>query len=773
MEYLRDFFSTPLFEDELEMYRAHLISMSINITIFTLLSVFLVGLAGGNFTPSIFIWIIVAVAINLGLRSLVQKRNIELASKAWIIFSIGITTLLLATMGTVRAPIVAVYVIVVALAGLMLDRKSMYQTAAVCSASILLLIMAENNNILPHAIQLVNLTQWVLVTCLMLGMGLIINIAAGMIMGILKKQKQLGEISKVISAELNLDKLLGEIVRRSAELVEADAGALTLFNENGTESINVFEYNIPAPLQGVTHPKGTGMAWFIYQMRKATILDDYPKHPNALPALIDAGLKYYLGLPIIKSDQYLGTLGLYRANSGRPFTQQDLRLMESIASQATVAIETARLYTTLRNREAILEAVAFSGRELLISLDWRQSIHKILERLGQATRASHAYIFEQYTAPDGTQYSSQTYEWTAPGVPPSIDDPEYQNCPIYEPGAERWNDRLSQGEAFFANENTFTEAEKGFFAPYEIKSILEVGIIVNQHWWGTIGFDDINSAREWTQAEAEAVKVAAGVLGSAIQHQKDDKALHQTEETHRAELEKRVQERTAQLEQSNQELESFTYTVSHDLRAPLRAIVGFSRIVSENEKENISPDSLRLLENIGREARRLGKLIDDLLEYTRMNRRETVNRTVNLNLFIEEVINRLDKQLEMVNGTIETAPNLPTISVNLVLLKTVLTNLIENSIKFHREGIAPHVFISCTQDERSVTLSIQDNGIGIPPEYKNRIFKVFHRLHHDDEYAGTGIGLAIVHRAVGLMHGEVWVESTPGEGSTFYVRLPL
>jgi PAS domain S-box-containing protein len=238
------------------------------------------------------------------------------------------------------------------------------------------------------------------------------------------------------------------------------------------------------------------------------------------------------------------------------------------------------------------------------------------------------------------------------------------------------------------------------------------------------------------------------------------------------ELELRVQERTAQLQAANKELESFSYSVSHDLRAPLRAISGFSAIIARRHRANLNEEGQHYVDNIVQASERMGHLIDDLLTYARLGRMGVRRKPVPLASLVNEISTNMQSRFAEIHGTLNVAENLPTVIGDQTLLSQVFTNLLENAFTYHKPTVPPQVSLTYYNEDKHVVVKVSDNGIGIPLEYQEKIFNVFQRLHSEEEYPGTGIGLATVRKSVDLLGGSVWVESKSGEGSTFFVRLP-
>ncbi len=218
--------------------------------------------------------------------------------------------------------------------------------------------------------------------------------------------------------------------------------------------------------------------------------------------------------------------------------------------------------------------------------------------------------------------------------------------------------------------------------------------------------------------------------------------------------------------QINHELESFTYSVSHDLRAPLRSIRGFTEVLKEEYAAKLDEEGNRLLRIVMNNASRMGQLIDDLLDFSRLGRRELSYSDVNVQMLVEEVIQELTahdkKVIQWDVRILESARG------DLRMLKQVWINLISNAIKYSRKVAQPRIEIGCKQLRGNLVYYVKDNGVGFDMKYSDKLFKVFQRLHSHQEFEGTGVGLALVHRIVTKHRGEIWAESKVNEGTTFY-----
>lgn len=245
--------------------------------------------------------------------------------------------------------------------------------------------------------------------------------------------------------------------------------------------------------------------------------------------------------------------------------------------------------------------------------------------------------------------------------------------------------------------------------------------------------------------------------------------------TQRRAIEQALHDKTAELERSNTELEQFAYVASHDLREPLRMVTSYMALLERRYGDRLDQDARDFIAFARDGAQRMDRLVLDLLEYSRIGRIAPPKETLTLRQIVDDAVRPLQAQTEAEGGAVRVQDgldDLPPVFGCRDELARLVQNLVANALKYHHPDRPPLVTLSARRDGAAVVLSVADNGIGIDPQYFDRIFMIFQRLHTREQYPGTGIGLAICKRVAEQHGGRIWLESTPGQGSTFHVRLP-
>ncbi|HSH01338.1 MAG TPA: ATP-binding protein [Anaerolineae bacterium] len=272
---------------------------------------------------------------------------------------------------------------------------------------------------------------------------------------------------------------------------------------------------------------------------------------------------------------------------------------------------------------------------------------------------------------------------------------------------------------------------------------------------------DLDGQRHWFSANVTARR--------DTQRQFDGITVVARDITRRRFIEEQLAQQTRELARSNAELEQFAYVVSHDLRAPLRAMNTYSLFLHEDYQDRLDEDGLEYIEGIAESAKHMENLVVDLLEYSRIGRKEVPAQPISLADLLDKIIrqNQLDTR-----ATIHLPDNLPTLTLPPVYLEQIFTNLLNNAAKYCRPDIPSIIHISCQSADGWWRFAIKDNGIGIDPNHFDKIFGVFQRLHTQDEFEGTGIGLAIVKKALTAIGGDIHIDSALNQGTTFTFILP-
>jgi len=313
------------------------------------------------------------------------------------------------------------------------------------------------------------------------------------------------------------------------------------------------------------------------------------------------------------------------------------------------------------------------------------------------------------------------------------------------------------------------------FGPHTWVESLQILFYLLTAGTGTVLIDLLRTNHEKLQATARELRARTEQLEAEVKErqraQNELQAARDALAQHADELEDRVAERTSELQESMKSLESFCYSIAHNIRAPLRALEGFATVLIEDYSAVLDATGIEYARRIAAAAVRADELIQDLLAYGHLSHVELYCAAVDLDQVVNLSLEKLSEQIKSTSAQIEMVRPLGHVLAHPKILEEAVASLIENALKFTAPGIRPKVKIESEVIEETIRLLIRDNGIGIAPEYQERIFEMFTRLHVTDQYPGTGIGLALARKGVERMAGKIGVRAALGCGSSFWIEL--
>jgi signal transduction histidine kinase/CheY-like chemotaxis protein len=395
------------------------------------------------------------------------------------------------------------------------------------------------------------------------------------------------------------------------------------------------------------------------------------------------------------------------------------------------------------------------ARAITQDLDHDQIVARTLAAAGQQNDADAVYLL--VPSPDSGEVCLAGS--SGPGAQPLAGV-----TPLDREALKQW---LAQAAAALEAPDGHGEAQALFSHPFDSRIGVCVPIVSGDRFFGVLGFSSARPQQRISLGQLKALDVLARTTATAFA----TAALLTELRAMNEELELRVRERTHDLEAANKDLESFSYSISHDLREPLRAVEGFCEMFRSEYAADVPEAGRKLLERIWAGAGRMTQLVNDLLHFSRFSREPLHCRRMPLRELVLQIVARLKEGLGARQLTVQVG-DLPDCVGDPALLEQVLVNLLSNAFKFTAGREAARVEVGALRQGEGIVYYVRDNGVGFDMRYADKLFGVFQRLHSQEAFEGTGIGLSIVHRIVTRHGGKVWADSRPGEGATFYFSLP-
>lgn len=473
-------------------------------------------------------------------------------------------------------------------------------------------------------------------------------------------------------------------------------------------------------------------------------------------------IKSVLSIPVFVNESFSGFIGFDDCSQERVWSEEEIGFLKTISLNLASALESEISKEQILYKSDLIEAIANINSTFLAMENWKDALYQSFRIIGETVNADRVYYFENHTDPDtGNLLTSQKLEWVKDEQIIQIDNPELQNIPveIYKEFLEL----LMSEQAFSGLVCNIQDANlKSILASQDILSILIIPVFVKQQFHGFIGFDDCTVERNWTEEETSFLRSLTTNLSYAIESYQADKELRNLYD----ELEVKVQA----LATSNAELEQFAFVASHDLQEPLRMITSFLALIERKYGDKLDKKGHSYIRYAKDGAKRMRQIILDLLDFSRVGKAEIETTLVDLNEIITVVLSLNSKIIEEKDAQI-SCDKLPSVQAVYSQMQQLFQNLIHNALNYQKPDQKPEIQIYCEETPEEWIINIRDNGIGVDKEYQEKIFQIFQRLHSNEEYSGTGVGLAICKKIVEENGGSIGVNSEEGKGSTFYFTL--
>ena len=512
-------------------------------------------------------------------------------------------------------------------------------------------------------------------------------------------------------SELDLDNVLAMVAETACEVVQAETLVVPVIEPDQQKfTYRAASGKYAAMILGQTFPIHEGACGWVIKHQRPLLFGEGGSFELDASAQWQPGMASSLLVPLICRGVITGGLSAMGKRGGGAFNQRDLTVMTLFANQASIAIDNARLFKTLDSERKRLDTILRTASD---------GIH-IVDGDGMLIEANDAFL------------KMLGHDKTAIGYL-HVGDWDVQDT--WEVIRERNNVLIdTKGTAVF---ETRHKRRDGKTLDVEISAC---GIELEGKRFLYAASRDITERK----LQRQQIK---------------DLNIH---------LEERVRQRTEELARANTELEAFSYSISHDLRAPLRALDGFAHLLHEEEANHLSPDGRHMLERIWINAGKMGVLIDDILQFSRVGRYELQRADTNMTELARSVAGELLPEYPQADVRVA---ELPRVRGDASMLRQVWANLIGNALKFSSKTESPHIDVGTADSQGDAIFFVRDNGAGFDMTHADKLFNVFQRMHSEKDFPGTGAGLAIVKRIVERHGGRIWAEARPNCGATFYFTL--
>ncbi len=572
------------------------------------------------------------------------------------------------------------------------------------------------------------------------------------------------DVTRILSEAASFAQAAPKILRAIRECFDWESGTIWLLDstanvlrpaEMSTAGGRPVE---PAPPPPAVRP-GEGLAGRVWSEGRPMWIPDIAGEPDLSCAVCSSPERVHAAMasPITLGGQALGVLEFCSTSIATP-DAETLDLFTSIGSQIGQFIERRRIEqrqaTQYSVTRILAEASTFEGAAPAIleavcrSLGWEVGAVWLVDRAKDVLRLNVLWCGGAVQAPE---FHAATRGTTL-----------RRGCSlagrVWEVGKPLWIHDIATHPEFELSPMAVRDGLHGSFG---------FPILLGPEILGVLEF----LSREVRQPDGEMLAMI-GAIGSQVGQFIERKTVEAEVRRLNENLERRVAERTAQLAEAVREMSSFTYTIAHDLRAPLRSMTGFCQAIIDDYGRAMDPTCLDYARRVAGSAQRMDALIRDLLTYGRLIHLEIDPVPVELDPLVRAIVDEMATELTQREAVVKLARPLGSVQGNAGMLAQVILNLISNAVKFVPPGTHPRVMVRSERRGRLLRLWVEDNGIGIAPEFHARIFGIFERLNREEEYPGTGIGLAIVRKALERMGGNSGVESVSGKGSKFWIELP-